>query len=461
MLGTDREFRGRIQAIHNLIAMHQDAYNAHLDSLLVEWRRLLSENGFDAAIVYAGQNQTYYGDDQEPPFHAYGHFLRWVPASDCEHAVLMVPVDKEPVLLWYTPSDYWYLPSDAPEFAKDAFVVQIHSDLDGLHRSLHQLIQAQSNVAHIGKAFTATSAPASSAQSERLIRQFDYQRAYKTEFELLCMKDATAHGVLGHEAAAQAFAEGGSEYDIHLAYLRASSQREAELPYPSIVAMNDHAATLHYQKYDREPAPEVNSLLIDAGAKDHCYHSDITRTYASCGNDEFVELINAVDQAQQEIIKEIKAGKSYVDLHEEMSRKIAELLTNHDFLTCSAASAFESKIVDAFFPHGLGHLLGLQTHDVGGRIVDESGREVPPHGRYESLRLMRLIETNMVFTIEPGIYFIPSLLAQWRGHQDINWEKVESFMKFGGIRVEDNVFVSPSGPVNLTRDAFRAACADD
>ena len=440
--------------------MHLDAYNAHRDALTAEWRQLLSENGFDAAVVYAGHNQTYYGDDQEPPFHAYGHFLRWVPQSDCEHAILLVRVDKEPVLLWYTPSDYWYLPSDAPEFAKDAFVVQTYSDLDELHRSLHELIQAQSNVAHVGKTSISASPTERSADNDRLLRQLDYLRAYKTEFELLCMKDATARGVLGHHAAARAFADGGSEYDIHLAYLNASAQHEAELPYPSIVAMNTHAATLHYQKYDRANDSTVHSLLIDAGAKVHCYHSDITRTYAASGNDEYAELIDTVDQAQQAIIKEISAGKPYLGLHQEMSQKIAEILTNHDFLTCSAASAYESELVDAFFPHGLGHLLGLQTHDVGGRIVEASGREIPPHSRHESLRLMRVIEANMVFTIEPGVYFIPSLLARWRGHRDINWAKVERFMRYGGVRVEDNVFVAPDGPVNLTREAFNAASAD-
>lgn len=440
--------------------MHLNAYTEHIDQLTAEWRRLMSENSFDAAVVYAGQNQTYFGDDQEPPFHAYGHFLRWVPQSDCEHAALVVGMATKPILLWYTPSDYWYLPSDAPEFCKETFEVRTFAELADLQRALQELIRAQGNVAHIGIASASVDPGSNTSLNDKLLRQLDYQRAFKTEFERLCMKDATALGILGHQAAARAFMDGDSEYRIHLAYLHASSQHEAELPYPSIVAMNTHAATLHYQKYDREPAPEICSLLIDAGAKVRCYHSDITRTYAARGHDEFAELIDDVDQAQQGIIEEINVGKSYLDLHDEMSQKIAEILTRHEFLTCTPATAYESKLVDAFFPHGLGHLLGLQTHDVGGRIVAENGQNVPPHSRYHSLRMMRRIEANMVFTIEPGIYFIPSLLAQWRGHEDINWKKVERFLRYGGVRVEDNVFVSPDGPVNLTRDAFNAASAD-
>ena len=437
--------------------MHLVDYQAHIDYLTAEWRGLMSENGFDAAVVYAGKNQTYYGDDQDPPFHAYGHFLRWIPESACEHAVLVVNMVEKPVLLWYTPSDYWYLPSEPPEFCNETFVVQSYADLGELHRALRGSLEAQSNVAHIGNPSSSEDQDWLTEANKKLIRQLDYLRAFKTAFERQCIEGASTRGVLGHVAAARAFTAGESEYQVHLAYLRASSQHEAELPYPSIVAMNTHAATLHYQKYDREPASDTYSLLIDAGAKKHCYHSDITRTYAANKNDEFAELIGAVDSAQQEIIEEIAVGKSYLALHEAMSQKIAEILTSHQFLKCSPTAAYESELVDAFFPHGLGHLLGLQTHDVGGRIVAESGREVPPHSRYESLRLMRAVEANMVFTIEPGIYFIPSLLARWKDHQDVNWGKVDQFMKYGGVRVEDNVFVTPNGPINLTRNAFSAA----
>ena len=440
--------------------MYLAGYQAHIDYLTTEWRQLMSENGFDAAVVYAGKNQTYYGDDQDPPFHAFGHFLRWVPESDCEHAALVVNVDEQPVLLWYAPSDYWYLPSEPPDFCNETFVVQSYTDLDELQRALQAFVHSQSNVAHIGNPSSSEEQDWITESNKTLVRQLDFRRAYKTPFERECIEAATDRGVLGHRAAAQAFAASESEYQIHLAFLRASSQHEAELPYPSIVAMNTHGATLHYQKYDREPASDIRSLLIDAGAKVHCYHSDITRTYAANENEEFEELISAVDIAQQAIIEEIAVGKSYLALHEEMSQKIAEILTNRQFLKCSAAAAYESELVDAFFPHGLGHLLGLQTHDVGGRIVTEDGREVPPHNRYESLRLVRTVEPGMVFTIEPGIYFIPTLLAKWDGHQDVNWEKVHQFTKYGGVRVEDNVFVSEAGPVNLTREAFNAASAD-
>jgi len=441
--------------------VHLKTYRAHIDHLISEWRALMASNGFDAVVVHAGANETYFGDDQEPPFHAYGHFLRWVPQSDCEHAILVVPMATTPVLFWYAPSDYWYLASDAPEFCEDVFDVRTYPDLDELEKALGELTRTFSNVASFGRSITSSDADAENARIEKLQRQLDFRRAFKTRFERKCMEAATACGVLGHRAASQAFSNGESEYHIHLAYLRASSQHEADLPYPSIVATNRHAATLHYQKYDREPAGKVHSLLIDAGGKAFCYHSDITRTYAATENDEFAELIDYVDDAQQEIIEEISVGKSFLDLHESMCHKVANILCQGRFLTCSPTTAFAERMVDAFFPHGLGHLLGLQTHDVGGRLLDDGVVESPPHDRYKSLRLLRPIEPNMVFTIEPGIYFIPSLLKRWQGHHDFNWEKIDRFLDFGGVRIEDNVFVTENGAINLTREAFNAANADD
>ena len=188
-------------------------------------------------------------------------------------------------------------------------------------------------------------------------------------------------------AAAQAFADGGSEYEIHLAHLQASAQHESELPYPNIVAMNEHAATLHYQKYDRALPTDVFNLLIDAGAKSQCYHADVTRSYVNGEIDEFAELIAAVDRVQQLVIAEIRVGQSFVELHERMAQLLAEVVYELDLVRLEPSVVFESELIDTFFPHGLGHLLGLQTHDVGGFITDENGTEVEPHQRYSSLRL--------------------------------------------------------------------------
>ena len=440
--------------------MNLGKYSSHVTFLKDEWSSLLTAHAFDAAVVTAGTNETFYGDDQHPPFHAYGHFLRWVPQSDCENAAVLVVPDREPVLFWYAPTDYWYLPSSAPTFCEQTFDIRVFDDLNALHQALKRETSGFSDVACIGPQPSSLEPSNRLAQNEQLIRQLDYRRAFKTDFERDCMVDATNRGAQGHLAAAKAFAEDSSELEIHLAYLRASEQHEAELPYPSIVALNEHGATLHYQKYDREKPAEIRSLLIDAGGKSTCYHSDITRTYAQDQHGEFAELIAAVDGEQQALIEEIKVGTSFLDLHERMNLKISKILCDFDFVSCTPESAHEQRLTDAFFPHGLGHLLGLQTHDVGGHVANAEGSVTPFHQRYDSLRLLRIVEPRMVFTIEPGLYFIPSLLQGLNRHSDVNWEKVEQFMPYGGIRVEDNVFVEADKVVNLTRNAFSAADAD-
>ena len=118
----------------------------------------------------------------------------------------------------------------------------------------------------------------------------------------------------------------------------------------------------------------------------------------------------------------------------------------------SADSAVESGVSSVFFPHGLGHLIGLQVHDVAGFQRDDSGGTIDKPSGHPYLRLTR--------TIEPGIYFIDMLLAELKGKpqaSDVNWEKVDRFRQYGGIRIEDDVACTDGAAENLTRDAFAAA----
>jgi Xaa-Pro dipeptidase len=121
----------------------------------------------------------------------------------------------------------------------------------------------------------------------------------------------------------------------------------------------------------------------------------------------------------------------------------------------SPEAIVESQISRTFFPHGLGHHLGLQVHDVGGFMADERGTHVAPPDSHPYLRCTRTVEANMVFTIEPGLYFIDSLLADLAATEFdkyINWQKVDAFRHYGGIRIEDDVIVHQDRNENMTRD---------
>lgn len=436
--------------------MNQLAYAKHLRTLQNHWEKVLSSNGFDAAVVSAGTNSYYFADDQQPPFHAEAHFLRWVPIPECEHAALLVVPGEKPTLFWHAPEDYWYLPTQAPTFAENHFHVKSFSDLDKQATELENCTTAYKNILRVGPQDTSKTDHVFSGVATKSLRQLDYNRAFKTQFERECIAHASTRAVYGHRAAALAFRETLSEFEIHQRFLSASRQSEATLPYPNIVGLNEHAATLHYQHYD-VARPEVHrSLLIDAGGKSDCYQADITRTYTHDSSTPFEELVSTLDEAQQALIETLAPGKSYLDLHIDMSRRISQILCDFGLISCSPESAFDQRLTDAFFPHGLGHLLGLQTHDVGGHIVNENGDSTDSHTRFTSLRLLRTIETDMVFTIEPGIYFIPMLLEQIRHERDVNWSQVDRLLPYGGLRIEDNVMVEREGVHNFTRAAFAA-----
>ena len=442
------------------MAFDEANYAAHIAAMAAQWQRALAEHGFEAAVVPAGEAEMFFQDDQAPPFHPNPHFARWFPDDDCEQSVLLVRPGKSPKLYFHEAADYWHLPAELPDWAAETFEVELHHTYDALRDALAHDLARLGKFALVGPAAAFDlNLPLAAVNPKGVVNQLVFARAEKTPFEVARMREATSIGVRGHLAARDAFYGGGSEFDIHMAYLAASAQQEAKLPYPNIIALNEHAGVLHYQHYDREPPATRHSFLIDAGGRSGGYHSDITRTYSATPGDDFDALIDALDAKQQAVTAAIRPGMSYVDMHRHMHLETAELLVRFGLVSCSAEAAFERKITDRFFPHGLGHLLGLQTHDVGGQFANAAGDVAEPPERFPSLRYTREIEENHVFTVEPGIYFIPLLmdvLADSDAGKDVNWAKVDALQPCGGIRIEDNVRVTASGVENLTRPAFQA-----
>lgn len=439
-------------------ASTQGQFKDHLATISHLWYEKLHQSHFDSALIAAGANTLYHDDDQSPPFHANPHFLRWTVAENSEHCLLLLNEAARPKLLWYSPADYWYLPSTVPDWLLEHFDCESYSTRPALEQACLEHLAKLSRVAYFGTTPTRyTDLNHVEIPPTVLQNQLAYARGYKTPFEVSQISKATAIAVHGHLAAYDCFEAGGSEFEIHLAYQERTKHVHHDLPYPNIVALNEHSSTLHYQHYDRDPPAKRLSFLIDAGAKSRCYHSDITRTYSANPNDEFADLVSSVDKAQQSLIAMIPELADFVEFHERAHLAMAEVLVAQRIVTCSATAAFEQQLTDIFYPHGTGHLLGLQTHDIGGHIVDAEGTEGEPPTRFPSLRLIRQIEEDLVFTVEPGLYFIPVLLDRVRGHQDINWPLVEKLTPFGGVRIEDNVLVEEDGVRNFTRAAFTVA----
>lgn len=429
-------------------------YRDHLRQLTARADAALAETGFDGLIVGSGSLITYYLDDSSYPFRPNPRYRTWLPDASPDCFVVYRPGSR-PRLVFTQPDDYWYLPPALPEgYWVDGFELVI----------VRSPAELRGKLGPGGRwAVLAEPGPATEGLGEHdppaLTARLDYVRAAKTPYELACMALASAAGVRAHRAAEAAFRSGASEYEVHLAYCRAAVAREEELPYNNIIAFDRHAAVLHYQVLDRQRPPAVRSFLIDAGAQFAGYACDITRTYASAPG-AFQELIGAVDAAQQRLADRVRPGADYRDIHLEAHREVAKILAAQGIVKATPEAAVESGLTSVFFPHGIGHLLGLMVHDAGGFMAGPAGGTLPKPEGHPYLRLTRRLEPGFVVTIEPGIYFIDSLLAQAKGDargRMIDWARVDALAPCGGVRIEDNVVAQAGAPRNLTREAFAAA----
>jgi len=431
-------------------------YPAHLKTLRTRTDQALRATGFDSVAIHSGRSWMQFLDDQPYPFKVNPHFKAWVPLTAAPDGWILYQPGQPLRLIFLQPDDYWHQPPALPDgYWTSHFSIEVIRDAAEAKAYVSQL----SNCALIGEWQTEYADWGfAEGNPKQLLDRLHYHRAIKTEYELECMRLASVRGARGHEAAEAAFRSGASEYEIHLAFLRGTGHTDNELPYPDIVALNTHAAVLHYQHLDRQAPQQLRSFLIDAGAEVAGYASDITRTYSSDGG-EFQALIDGMDRLQLALCAQVRPGVDYASIHLDAHRRIAELLHAADVISMNADDAVAAGLSGVFFPHGVGHLLGLQVHDVAGLTINLEGKQKPRPTGHPYLRLTRTLEPGFVVTIEPGLYFIESLLAQARQGphaQQINWKQVERFKPYGGIRVEDDVACTQSEPENLTRAAFAA-----
>ena len=428
-------------------------YPSHIETMKERHDRAMREHGFDHLLVFGGAQRYIWLDDMTYPFKVNPHFKSWVPVVDNPNCVLRYTPGQKPQLIYWQPIDYWYKPAESPSgFWTEQFDIVVIPNAE----DAEQHFPKSGRIAFFGE---VESAPVGELNPEGLTHRLHFERSWKTDYELECLRLANERGARGHVATERAFHQGASEYELHLEFLRGADSAEDELPYPTIIALNEHASILHYHAHDRAQldAQRRHSFLIDAGAQWNGYASDITRTW-SANDDEFADLIAAVDKAQQAICNNVKPGADYpTDVHLFGHLKIAEVLHQFELVKLEPKQIVESRISSTFLPHGVGHFLGLQVHDVAGFAADATGKTIPKPEGHPYLRLTRKIEPRMVFTIEPGLYFIDSLLselAKTDNAKHVNWPKVDAFRKFGGIRIEDDLAVTDSGYENLTRDAF-------
>ncbi len=437
-------------------------YADHIAVLQQRLQSALAAQGFDALIVAAGIEKFAFLDDRPYVFQISPHFKHWLPLADAMGSCLLLQPGHKPRLLFLQPEDYWHAPPAAPAgYWVAAWEIETFRQPEALLARLRELLPAR--CAQIAEADAAWP-ELGPLNPEGLLAHLHFERGMKTAYELTLMRAASRRAALGHLAARAAFEAGGAEADIHAAYLAASDQAERELPYGNIVGLGAHAAVLHWQYQDKQAPATPTTLLIDAGASCKGYASDITRTWlhpqaAGAAREHFAALLSGMEALELALVDEVRAGSDYPAIHLSAHRRIAELLLQTGLIHgLSAEAAVAQGLTATFFPHGVGHLLGAQVHDVAGFFIDRAGtRRERPEG-HPYLRLTRRLEPGMVVTIEPGLYFIPLLLRERKASPlaaHVDWAGVEALLPFGGIRIEDDVACRAEGaPENLTRDAF-------
>ncbi|MBI5610533.1 MAG: Xaa-Pro dipeptidase [Deltaproteobacteria bacterium] len=422
-------------------------YHNHIEHLQAKYAAILQHHQCDAVLIHSGAPRSRSShDDQSWSLRVTPHFGHWLPlqAADC---VLRLAPGQRPLLCWCQPGSFWEGPP-APEHR----LFEKHFDIQVI-RSLADLapLLPAGKLAWVADSRDAPPDDRLQRHAE-LERELDELRVHKTAYEVACIAEANARAAAGHDELRRAFAAGGNiELELHLRYLLATSQDDPETPYKNIVALGEHAAVLHHVAYGRGTHhTDATSLLLDAGATCMGYHADITRTWVrghGASKDLFLALVSGVERLQQQLCDGAVVGRPYQDLHDESHLRIGQLLRELGVVRAGPEEAVAKDVTFAFYPHGLGHSLGLQTHDVG-------CARIAPRADNPWLRNTRIIESGQVFTIEPGVYFIPGLLEPLRqgphGHL-VDWQRVEALAPFGGVRIEDDLHIGTRAADNLTR----------
>ena len=430
-------------------------YGGHLQTVTSRHDHALEKAGASHAVIYSGNPKLAFLDDYYHPFKANPHFVSWAPLTALPFSYVVYTPGHTPILIYYQPHDYWHVVPGAPDgYWTSHFDVRIVHSIEDIGAHLPEDREKCVLIGEIED--DALAFGIERVNPTAAVNILHFARGVKTEYELAVMRLAAERAAAGHVAAEAAFRAGKPEFDIHRAYCKAVSHTDPELPYGNIIALNEHGAVLHYTDLDRDAPDEIRSFLIDAGAQVHGYASDITRTYSS-GDQRFQALIDRMDAMELEVIGRVRAGVDYRDLHIDTHRSLAALLVDAELATGDPDTLLGTGVTSAFFPHGLGHLLGIQVHDVGGHQENEAGTIIDPPSGHPFLRLTRVLEEDMVLTIEPGLYVIDMLLENLRGtpaEDHVNWDTVDWLRPYGGVRIEDDIRVMANGQENLTRDAF-------
>ncbi len=324
----------------------------------------------------------------------------------------------------------------------------------GKDRTVHHLPPYRSeNQWAIGQLLGQAYPAAGTGASEELVRAVVNLRSYKSDEEIAEMERAVNITGTMHRTAMRSAKPGQKEAAVAGIIEGIAIGAGGRLSYPCIATINGHILHNHYHGNEMK---DGQLLLIDAGAETTSrYAGDVTRTFpvGKQFTKQQQEIYELVLDAEEQAIKALKPGTSYRDIHLLSAKIIATGLKELGLMKGDPEEAVAAGAHALFFPHGLGHMIGLDVHDMEDLGEDLVGytdaiKRSDQFG-LRSLRLGRELEEGFVLTVEPGIYFIPALIDRWQADQQhtdfINYDALQAYRNFGGIRIEDNVLVTGDG----------------
>jgi Xaa-Pro dipeptidase len=426
-------------------------------------------------IFLAGQPTINLRDsDQARPFRQrrYFYYLSGVDEPDC---ALTYDVGLDILTLFVPDFDLhraiWMGPTLSREEAQDRYDVdrvQYYASLqpeleswlsERVHNSLLYMVHVSEKPEGLPEELPL--------DSEQLLPAMDAARGVKDEYEIRMIRQANKVSALAHRSILERISKMKNESEIEGLFLDTCISHGARnQAYQIIAASGPNAAVLHYDR-NNETLHKKPLVCLDAGAEWNCYASDVTRTFPLAGqwpNQYVKDIYSLVERMQEECIKRIRRGTRFLSLH-DLAHEIAidgllKLGVLKDGTHSEIRASGASKV---FFPHGLGHHVGLEVHDVSESEItalhpslDQSqyGSVLNPAiSRSPCTLSAPLLEEGMVVTVEPGIYFSSLALANARKQPHaryIDFDIAAKYVPIGGVRIEDDILVTSNGYENLT-----------
>lgn len=457
---------------------------AHYQSRRDAFLDRLAAADLGPVLLMAGNEIPRNYPDNIVPYRADSNFLYFFAQPEAGSAALFDPEERAVTLFLRTRTaedELWHGPKPSFEDVRassGATDVRAVEDLeDGVAslargRDVRSLAVVDPRATARARSITGEALVFEDAErigSRELIAAIGELRARKTDAEIDAMRKTAAITAEAHKAAMAHSRPGVHEQELAGIVTGVFARHGCVPAYNSILSVRGEV--LHNTHYVNTLA-DGDTVLLDAGAEHASgYCSDVTRSWPASGSftSEAAEIYDIVLAAEEAGIAQVRAGTRFRDVHLASARVVADGLAQLGVLRGSPDELLEVGAHALFFPHGVGHLIGIDVHDMeafGDAISYPAGRERSTQFGLGYLRLDIDLEAGMCFTVEPGIYFIPGILEnpEWRAKFDgyVDWARAESYLAmndgrgFGGVRLEDDVLCTETGSEVLTHETPKA-----